>query len=1007
MPFIPEDEDMALPIGMLPEAAEVDAPAASTVIGAAFRQQNSLVSAITAPTLTDPVNPAYDPYSEIAGTPYEAHASAFRKAQGPGDVAKIKTQIDRENADRDVLARRPGLAIISSIAAGTLSPEMLLPLGGGVAGAYRAGRVVRGVAAGATAGVTGAAISEAALMASQYDRDPLDTYQALAGGAVLGGMFGGAAGAIGKLIGDPRIGTMAKTAEEAGAKLRDDVVAAVRGPEPGQSSVGAAEAVTTTLEDEGLKGALGIEKVLKFQDPLQRMLGSSSAVSRRAAQALTEIPMTLRKNAQGIATGVEGGAVETRVKAWGGKPYAFESELEDLYAQYRVGRAARPGEFSGWAAADAMRLGGDDGPMSFAAFKDRVARAARRGDVDPGGDEWVTKAAQSYRRNIDDAILKDGVAVGIWKDIPDIGDTAVSHVTRVYDKAKIKARRPEFVRIAADWLVRRADGPDNLPVPEAVDMAEQITDTILGTPDGRLPYDIDMGELAARAFKGKMRPTEAGLFKERTFGIADREIEDFLENDIAVIARRQVRSMAPDIELARTFGDVAGTKIEKEIAEDFNKRIAKAKTEKERVALGKEKDANLRDFAAMRDRLRGTYRMPDDPDAWTVRAARTARQVNFVSKLGGMTLSSLADVARPVMIHGLGRVFGDGLAPMIRNFKAFRASADELNLMGVGLDMFESGRAEMIADVMDDYGRHSRFERTLQGLSNKMGMLSLMAPWNAALKQFSGVITMTRIVEACEAAAKGTIKPKELEKLAAAGISRDTAEQIAQQFAKHGGDVDGVKIPNTTAWDAPRSVVDAFKSAIIRDVDRIIVTPGIGDRPLWMSSETGKLIGQFKSFGFASVQRTLIPALQDRDAGVLGGLAFAGGMGMLSYAVKAKIAGKDLSDDPTVWVKEGVDRSGAVGWLSDAYNIMAKGFGQETSRYASRSFVESLVGPTFGGGLDLAGRVVTDIGRGEFDQGTVHAIRRMTPYQNLFWLNGAFNAAEQGINTTLGVPEKG
>jgi len=321
--------------------------------------------------------------------------------------------------------------------------------------------------------------------------------------------------------------------------------------------------------------------------------------------------------------------------------------------------------------------------------------------------------------------------------------------------------------------------------------------------------------------------------------------------------------------------------------------------------------------------------------------------------------------------------------------------------------MWESGRAQLIADVADDYGRHSRFERALQGLSNKMGMLSLMAPWNAALKQFSGVITMTRIVEACEAAAKGTIKPKELQKLAAAGISRDLAEQIAAQFAKHGGDVDGVKIPNTTAWDAPRSVVDAFKSAIIRDVDRIIVTPGIGDRPLWMSSVTGGLIGQFKGFGFASVQRTLIPAMQDHDMGVLNGLIFASGMGMLSYAIKAKIAGRELSDDPVVWAGEGIDRSGAVGWLSDAYNIGAKGFGNETSRYASRSFVESLVGPTFGGGLDLAGRVVTDIGRGEMDQDTVHAIRRMTPYQNLFWLNGAFDAMEQGINTTLGVPEKG
>jgi hypothetical protein len=238
MPFIPEDEDMALPIGMLPGAVTPPAPSASEVIGAAFRQQNSVVSAITAPTLTDRANPAYDPYSEIAGTPYEAHAGAFRKAQGPGDVAKIKSQIDRENDDRDALARAGGQGILWQVAAGILDPINLIPIGGEVAGAYRAGRIARGVAAGARAGVTGAAVSEVALTASQYDRDPLDTYQALAGGAVLGGMFGGAAGAIGKLIGDPRIGTTAKTAEEAGAKLRDDMVAAARGPERGRRASG-------------------------------------------------------------------------------------------------------------------------------------------------------------------------------------------------------------------------------------------------------------------------------------------------------------------------------------------------------------------------------------------------------------------------------------------------------------------------------------------------------------------------------------------------------------------------------------------------------------------------------------------------------------------------------------------------------------------------------------------------------------------------------------------------
>jgi hypothetical protein len=69
------------------------------------------------------------------------------------------------------------------------------------------------------------------------------------------------------------------------------------------------------------------------------------------------------------------------VKAWSGKNYAFESELEDLYSQYRVGRAARPAR-SPAGRADAMRARATTGDEL------RRVQGARResrapGDVDP------------------------------------------------------------------------------------------------------------------------------------------------------------------------------------------------------------------------------------------------------------------------------------------------------------------------------------------------------------------------------------------------------------------------------------------------------------------------------------------------------------------------------------------------------------------------------------------------------------------------------------------------
>ncbi len=1276
MPFIEDTlPPVAAPVGRIPDYVPEESASWLQQFGAAMRTENTLLSAVTGYSPDSVHDPDFDRFHRINGTKYEAYARAFVDANTEDEVDKVMAQIDREEADREMLERAGGEGVLWMVAASILDPVNLIPVGGGAYKAYRGAKLVNSVAHAMKAGVVGTAAAETALHASQYTRTPLDTFENLAGSTVLSGMFGAAGHGIGRLL-----AKAGKTADEVGEGVKHEVSQGVRGiirnhvegrrigklvdaaeiepdtiplsktveidlselqegldaalvspgrgklkegapniedargvlnpktgkgdielefnsgvvkvvwshgsksmespqwqvtrndltkmptifrryqpyeevspktgdktwtwvvdrdaghgakrvlyvvkeltsaedgakhlvtvhlprkkkavekykpsltrkeyaqkdaserevsgygllhsrdtetgvsnslqngsqtetptdnitPEleninPGDSTVGAARVDQTSLDDEGLKSAGGIEKLLKYTDPLQRMLSSSSRAARRAASMLAENPMTLKKNADGIATGVEGGAAETRTKGWQGDVYAFETELEAAFVEMRMGRVQKFGDMTKLRTADMMGRT-PPGKMTYAEFKVAVAKAARRGDEDV--DPRITRAAKAWR-NLDDKIKQEAIRVGIWKDDVDISDTAVSHVTRIYNKEKIKAKRPEFVGIVARWLVRQADGPQNLDYREALDIAEQITDKVLGTPDGRLPYDMDMNEVA-RALKIKFRPGEDGLFKERTLKIRDTEIEDFLENDISVVARRAVASMAPDIELTRTFGDVAGTSAEKEIADDFNRLIAEAGTRRERdalraaidgddteailkaqedllealkrdeimptkeaqglrEALAKEKDAALRDFAAMRDRLRGTYKMPDDPDAWTVRAARAARQLNVVRLLGGMTISAFPDLARPVMVHGFGRVFGGAIMPMIKNMKAVNIARDELKLMGVGLDMINNSRAASIADVLDDYGRHSKLERGLGGLTNANGILTLMAPWNAALKQMSGVVTMTRILDACEAVARGDIKPKELERLAASGIDAQMAKNIAEQFAKHGDTIDGVKIANSTAWTADRTTISAFKSAVIRDVDRIIVTPGIGDRPLWMSSETGRLIGQFKSFGMSSVQRTLVSGLQDRDMNQMAGAALSIGLGMLAYATKAKLADRELSDDWEDWLGEGVDRSGLIGWLGDAYNIPAQAFGANTSRYASRSVVESLLGPTLGSTADLGVRAATDIGRGEFDQGTVHAVRRLMPYQNLFWFSGAMNQAEQGINSTFNIPKR-
>jgi len=212
--------------------------------------------------------------------------------------------------------------------------------------------------------------------------------------------------------------------------------------------------------------------------------------------------------------------------------------------------------------------------------------------------------------------------------------------------------------------------------------------------------------------------------------------------------------------------------------------------------------------------------------------------------------------------------------------------------------------------------------------------------------------------------------------------------------------------------------VRTFRAAIARETDKIIVTPGIGDRPLMMSQllgspELAQLVFQFRGFAFASAQRVAIAGLQQRDAAVLNGFLLSVGLGMLSYFIRVPLSGYEFSDDPRVWVAEGVDRSGVMGWLFDVNNIAEKATrgqvgvnalvgGPQMTRYASRNVWGAILGPTMGTGDDLF-RVTGGLATGEWNEGDTRALRRLVPYQNLFYLRWLLDQAEEGVNRELGI----
>ncbi len=526
--------------------------------------------------------------------------------------------------------------------------------------------------------------------------------------------------------------------------------------------------------------------------------------------------------------------------------------------------------------------------------------------------------------------------------------------------------------------------------------ADDIINKIIGAPAGIVPGELIPDGLTKHA----------GFTKARTLNIPDERIKDFLESDVNYVMENYIRQVAPEIELTKRFGRVDMDGQIKAITEDYNRLISEAATPKERAKLEKRRDADLRDIRAMRDRLLGTYGAPKDPASFFVRAGRVARHVNFLRLLGGMTISSLPDMARPIMQHGL-RSALKPLGKMMTDISKMRIAKADLREMGIGLEYALSSRSKVIADLNDPYSRRSFLERGLEWSSQKFGNFTLMNQYTDTMKMWSGLITQSKVLNAANAVAGGRkLSKKEITKLAHIGIDESMLHRIADQYSRHGEDLDGLLTGHSHLWD-DRVVREAFQSAILKDVRTTVITPGIGDTPLMMSSELGKIVMQFKTFFFATHNRALVSGIQSGDASFYYGALLQVGLGSLVYVLKSMMAGREINTDPANLVKEGLDWSGMMGWLGEPNNVLenlsggtygmsAMFGGPPASRYQSRNGIGALLGPTFDLGGDIK-NITAGVLNGEFDDREVRSVRKLLPFQNLFYLAPLLNQVEEQL----------
>ncbi|WP_286167622.1 hypothetical protein [Ochrobactrum sp. 3-3] len=1007
-------------------------PSLGETVGAAFRTENIVGSYLSSRGEINPYeidDPSFNAIDYVKDDPdYAPYVEQFGGVFNRKAADALKLQIKREEQDRRTLDAAGINGTIASLAAGVLDLPTVFSVGGGIAGA---GRTIFGTAvrAGVGAGID-ATVSEAGLQLTQRTRTGEESAYNIGGSVLLGGALGTL---VGRYLSNVEASALSRKIEEQGKGFAEADNAVFGNGTARSAGAAAVEQGPTHLKDEALiKRLWGV----RSQDPLIRSQLSDFDSTRQTVRQLAETPLEYAENAHGAATEI-GGSVETRMKMWQAPLADTLQQVDTIYAKY-FHNTPDP---TGWQRrlapmrSEMQRITGGD-KLTFKQFKEEVGRAAFSGDEHVVPE--IAEAAKAYRQ-IDEAMKRAAIEARLFpEDIKLEGD--VSHLFRMYNKDKIAAYRSDFARILNDYFItkrdaaakigdaenvaRKADAKadaaakkaqefSRLSDDEVKDLVEETIDTILGNADGRIPYDSIVSG-------------PRGPLKERLLRIESKKIQEFLNTDIEEVLHAQVRTMSADVELAKKFGSVDMAEQIRKINDEANRKIAavdgmkdkdgkpatpEAKA-KERARLDRARKSAVRDIEAMRDRLRGQYALPSNPDGIVLRAGRVARNLNYLRLLGGMTLSAFPDMAGIVLKHGLTSTFRDGFAPLVSNMKAVKLAGAEVKAAGTALDMILDSRAMSIAEIGDQFGRGTAFERAIKSAGTRFGVVSLMAPWNAAMKQFSGMVVMTNLLRASEKVAKGQASPKEIRKLAAAGINSDLAERITKQFSKYGETQDGVFLAKAADWD-DRLAKEAFRAAVVRDVDRIIVTPG-QDKPLWMSTELGKTVGQFKSFNVSAMQRIALSALQQRDAETLAGVMTSLTLGAMTYVAKQAVAGKEISDDPAVWATNAFDWSGLAGWMMEVNNIAEKASrgrlglsaltGEQMSRYQSRNVVGAFLGPTPDAVADIF-QVTGSMFAGDTTKSDLHKMRQLLPFQNLFYIRGLLNQVEDATGDALNLPE--
>lgn len=578
-----------------------------------------------------------------------------------------------------------------------------------------------------------------------------------------------------------------------------------------------------------------------------------------------------------------------------------------------------------------------------------------------------------------------------------IPKTAKSYLPRMWDREKILADEIGFKGTIINHIVN--NGTD-------AGEAKLIADDLFN----QMGYKAD----GVTAHSPALASTSFGSLKARSIDIPDNVIGQFLINDHEIVTKAYIRDMTRALEFNRVFNGKKINEILDDIVKDYDKLreavFAKGLPAKEEAAeLKKLHKSYLKDEANIKFLYNKIMGHGSDAEEWALFTSATngLKKLTNAALLGSVVLTSFGDFGRLVSISGYGRPLRSLMSSMSPTFRNLtKAEAEEI---GHGFERVLSTRLNDLSNIDSNILelRKGRIGRRIDKIASFAGELNLFNRWNSMGKHLAGVIHTDKVLNAALDYSK--LGKEEVAYLAQAGLDKDIAMRINEQFTKYGVNEGGFKFAQSVLWD-DTIAKEAYERAIFKLVNHTIMTPDMGSVPTYFKSKVGSVIFQLQSFATAAEEQMLAAGMQRHSVNEVKGLLTMLGLTAVGIAGKDIRDGKDPTDrDPAeaAWkVLSAAGVFGPVGLVNDKMHQI--GLGVEDALFdkdIQPAGLEKVLAVAVGPGVSTYGAAVkgmSNIIRGVDSKKDYDDIQKALPFVSTAYIQGLANQYHVSLYSTFG-----